>query len=241
MLVFFVLGKHLEFADGHDYVTIGGNVAEHVLVTDAGIHAAAVAENKDGQFLFLYCTSGKHAWPANCHSCIHVHRTIDNEVWQALLAHGYSLVAATATVFNHLHLFETDAGIVMLQVTGKEGIHRRTGELQLLVECHAMLTMYLYVIDCRTCLLHFHDPVLCQVGADDGVFSTLEHEKWCFTLADITYRPPFLMVCPFASTTNFCRRSSACGTGHLCRQSSHQRQMPTSRVTVGADAVGVYA
>ena len=146
MLVFLMLGQHLQFANGHHHVAVGGDVGEHVFVANAGVHATAVAEDEDGEFLFLGFARAKQGGSAYGHGCIEVDRTIDNEVGQGLLAHGDGLVASATTEVGHFHLLEAHAGVVVLEVASIEGIHGGTCEFQLLVEGNAVLTMHFHIV-----------------------------------------------------------------------------------------------
>ena len=216
-----MLGKHLQFTDSHHHIAIGSYIREHILVADAGVHATTVAENEHRHLFF------------------HNHRTIDHKVRQRLFTYCHSLLRTASTIFYHFHLFERNARVFILQVTGKKSIHRRASELELLVESHAMLSMHLHIIYRSPCPLHLYHPVLRQIRTHDRVFATLQYEERRLTLTYITDRPPLRMISPVSSTAYLRRRCTSRSTGHrtvvllpwiliireglaLCSHASHQ-------------------
>ena len=195
---------------------------------------------------------------AYVHGCTEVHRPVDNEVRQCFLTHGHRLVRSAAAVLGHLHLLETDTGVVVAQVTGEEGVHGRARKLQLLVEGHTVLAVHLHVIDAGAGALHLADPVLGEVWPHDGIFATLQHKEGRRALTDVTYWPPLSVVGPLPCPAYLRGRCAASGTSHRavvvlprvgivvesrarCCHTRHEREMSAGRVTVGADARGVDA
>ena len=189
ILLLLVLGEHLQGADSHDDIAVGSDIGEHVLIANAGVHAAAVGKDEHGQRTTLAC-----------HSPVHIDGMIDYEVGQRKLAHSHSLVGTAAAIVGHLELLEADGGIVVLEIAGIEGIHSRTGELELLVEGYAMLAVHLHIVDRCPGLLHLAHPVLGEVRPYDGILASLQHEEGRGAGTYVADGPPLGMVGPGSGT-----------------------------------------
>ena len=249
--------QHLQLAYSYHDVAMGCNIGEHILIADAGVHTTPVAEDEHRKFLFLHLTRGKHAQAAHAHSGIEVHRTIDHKVGQRLLTYGNGFVRPAAAKVGHFHLFETDRWVVVFEVAGIESVHCRTSEFQLFVESHAMVAMHLDIIDLCASPLHLHHPVFSQVRSDGRVFATLQHKERSRVLADIPDRPPFGVLRPRdVGITYLCWRRSTSSTCHRAVvltpwilsvverlavgcHTRHQREVSSSRMAIGADALWV--